>query len=196
MRTQNHTYYFDHSDSLGLTRITRIHSDRLDSPGSLGFSGLRRFDGLKAQSLPRGSPLSGFARITRIHSMHNAAALPVLSRNAQRESSHYRGANAPRDSACPSAERIPHRSRSLNEPRGSVTSGMSRNALRESAHPRPAERYWHSGRSRNGYRMEAGASIRSLKSLGFTRITRIHFDRFDSPTAAALQNGLLYLDLL
>jgi hypothetical protein len=62
-----------------------------------------------------------------------------MSRNAPRGGAHPRPANAPRDSACPSAERIPHRSRSFN-------------------------RYWHSGRSRNADRMEAGASTRSLKS--------------------------------
>jgi hypothetical protein len=78
----------------------------------------------------RGAPTAWRQEPQRFrHRMHCTAAPLGPSRNALRESAHHRCANAPRDSACPSAERIPHRSRSFN-------------------------RQWHGGRSRNAPAVE------------------------------------------
>jgi len=74
----------------------------------------------------------------------------------------------------------------------------SRNAPRESAHHRCAERQRHSGRSRNANRMEAGASIRSLKFGTIQPALSLHppplpktrgfcFDHFDSLGLATIQ---------
>jgi hypothetical protein len=44
-------------------------------------------------------------------------------------------------------------------PRGSAPLNRRGNAPRESAHRRPAEHYWHSGRIRNAHRIAAGRNI-------------------------------------